>query len=131
MFAGGPGAGLTTTTLRTLNVITDILGGRYRGIEETPFYTGVPMSIVEPALVKQQQVPEVEVAPVSIQLPTSPQQSIITPMATGVQSSTQLVEAPKTGVEELKLAGIPLSTFLIVGLGLGAILFFKGRDHVL
>lgn len=124
MFAQIPG--VMTTKLYTLNVITDVLGGRWRGIEETPYYTGVPMSVVEPQLVKQQQVPETQM----VQLPTSPQQSVMTPMTTGVQSAIQSVEAPKLGVEGLKLAGFPISTLLIIGLGLGAILLFKGGNHV-
>jgi len=124
MFAGFSGS----TKLYVLNTVTDVLGGRWRGIEEVPYYSGVPWSEIEGALKKEQQIPEVEVAPVSIQLPTSPQGSITTPMVTGVQSLTQSVGA--LGAEELKLAGFPLSTFLLVGLGLVGILFFGGGKHV-
>jgi hypothetical protein len=117
-----------TTKLYTLNVITDVLGGRWRGLEEVPYYSGISLSIIEPALKKEQQVPEIEAVPAGNQLPSSPQQSVTTPMTTGVQSSTQLVETPQAGVEELKLAGFPISTFLLAGLGLGAILMFKKEE---
>ncbi len=115
--------GIVTTKVYTLNVLADVLGGRYRPLETVP----LPMEIIMSAVQKQQEVPEI---PISSQLPSSPQESITTPLTTGAQSLTQLVEAPKAGAGELKLAGFPISTFLLVGLGLGAILFFGAGKHV-
>lgn len=111
-----------TTKIYALTIISDVLGGRWRGTEEVPYYTGMPLPIIKSQLIKEQQVPEVSLPLISVQgvqLPVSPQESITTPMTTGVQSLTQSVEAPKAE------AGFSFSTFLLIGLGLGAILFFK------